>query len=179
MRQIWAKVGLIVIVVFALALIVLFFTCSREVKLEPQQPQQSPQPQQSAQPEPRQPEQQPLESAQPQRSPQPKPQQQAPPQPPEPEQSQQPEEPHVRAIVDVRSLRALLDDYKNRTGAFPTTAQGLGVLGGVGKDPWGNDYIYQFPSTRGRESYDLFSAGPDHQPDTPDDDWGEMEEPGE
>lgn len=37
------------------------------------------------------------------------------------------------------------------------------------KDPWGNDYIYQQPGKRNRDSYDLFSAGKDGQPGTADD----------
>ena len=141
-----AKIGLIVFC--ALALMGLFTTCQREVQLE-QQPQQSPQ-----------------SKPQPQQSPQPR-------QSPQPQQSEEPQELHARAVTDAHTVRSLLEDYKSRNGAYPTTGQGLEALGAARKDPWGGDYIYQCPSTRGRESYDFFSAGPDHRPDTPDDDWGE------
>jgi general secretion pathway protein G len=43
----------------------------------------------------------------------------------------------------------------------------------VPKDPWRNEYIYRNPGTKNQSGYDLFSAGPDRRPDTPDDDWGE------
>ena len=163
------KIGLIVFC--ALALMALLTTCRREVQLEQQspQPEQSPQPQQSPEPQ---------ESPQPQKSPRPRqsPQPQQSQEPQQSEESQQPQEPqelHARAVVDVHAAMTLLEDYKSRNGAYPTTGQALEALGAARKDPWGGDYIYQFPSTRGRESYDFFSAGPDHIPDTADDDWGE------
>ena len=97
---------------------------------------------------------------------------------PRPEPTQEPppeptpqEDTHTRIHVNVSELRTMLNDYQTRTGAFPTTLGALGAA--VPKDPWQRDYIYQSPSTRGRESYDLFSAGVDGRPDTPDDDWGE------
>jgi len=40
------------------------------------------------------------------------------------------------------------------------------------KDPWNNNYIYINPGRKNPSSYDLYSAGPDRAPDTPDDDWG-------
>lgn len=86
-------------------------------------------------------------------------------------------EPHDHVIADVSALRGKLDDYKSRMGEFPATVEGLRGLGiELPKDRWGHDYIYNSPSTRNRESYDLFSAGPDGLPDTPDDDWGELSE---
>ena len=39
-------------------------------------------------------------------------------------------------------------------------------------DPWGNTYIYVSPGRKNPDSYDLYSAGPDRKPDTPDDKWG-------
>ncbi len=45
-------------------------------------------------------------------------------------------------VTDVRALREQIKDYKNRSGAYPTTAQGLRVLGDAHKDPWGRDYVY-------------------------------------
>jgi general secretion pathway protein G len=40
------------------------------------------------------------------------------------------------------------------------------------KDPWGGDYIYRNPGLKNPGGYDLYSAGPDRQLDTGDDDWG-------
>jgi general secretion pathway protein G len=69
-----------------------------------------------------------------------------------------------------------LDNFK-----YPTTDQGLralvqqpsdpsirnwrpgGYLQRLTKDPWGNDYQYVSPGTRGRD-YDLYSLGADGQP---------------
>jgi hypothetical protein len=141
-----AKTGLIGF--HLLALMVLFTACKREAEVQPQhEATQSPvQPAQSPE--------QPAESPQAAASP-------------------QPQELHARVVADVRAFATQLEEYKTAKSAYPTTAQGLGVLGSAHKDPWDSDYIYQCPSTRNRESYDLFSAGPDHKPDTPDDDWGE------
>ena len=38
--------------------------------------------------------------------------------------------------------------------------------------PWGSDYVYRSPGLKNPGTYDLYSAGPDRIPDTPDDDWG-------
>ena len=39
-------------------------------------------------------------------------------------------------------------------------------------DPWHNNYIYINPGRKNPSGYDLYSAGQDRKPDTPDDDWG-------
>jgi general secretion pathway protein G len=74
-------------------------------------------------------------------------------------------------------------------GFYPTTEQGIQALvtqpdkdprparwyqlfREVPKDPWGNDYIYRCPGLKNPSGYDLYSAGPDRQADTADDDWG-------
>jgi outer membrane biosynthesis protein TonB len=85
---------------------------------------------------------------------------------------------HSRVVADVRALSEKLLEYNTRNGVYPTTGQGLRALGNAPKDPWQHDYIFESPSTRNRESYDLFSAGPDGLPDTPDDDWGDESESG-
>jgi len=68
--------------------------------------------------------------------------------------------------------------YKLDNFSFPTTAQGLQALvknpGGkknwrqlltsIDKDPWGNEYQYQFPGTRNPSSFDLWSFGADGVP---------------
>ncbi len=38
---------------------------------------------------------------------------------------------------------------------------------------WGSDYVYRSPGLKNPGTYDLYSAGPDRIPDTPDDDWGQ------
>ena len=62
--------------------------------------------------------------------------------------------------------------------SYPSTAQGLQALvtnpGGkknwrqllpkIDKDPWDNDYQYQFPGTKNPSSFDLWSFGADGQP---------------
>lgn len=81
---------------------------------------------------------------------------------------------------DIQSFETALSMYRLDTARYPSTAQGLGALvqkpddpsvrnwkpGGylqrVSKDPWGNEYRYAYPGTRGRE-YDLYSVGPDGQ----------------
>lgn len=84
-----------------------------------------------------------------------------------------------------------LSKYKMDMGTFPNTAEGLRALlidqgntshrpawkgpyldtqsPEVPNDPWGNSYIYVFPGTRNKNSYDLCSVGPDGQPGTEDD----------
>lgn len=66
-----------------------------------------------------------------------------------------------------------LDNYK-----YPTTGEGIKALvtstgkktwngpylDEMPKDPWGNEYQYQFPGTKNPNSYDLWSMGADGQP---------------
>jgi general secretion pathway protein G len=80
---------------------------------------------------------------------------------------------HSRVIADIRTLGTQLDHYKSLNGAYPTTAQGLAALVAAPKDPWLSDYVYRCPGIHNRDDYDAFSAGPDREPDTADDDWGE------
>ena len=79
--------------------------------------------------------------------------------------------PFVRA--DVRSIVEQLERYKADTGHYPTAGEGLRVIANVPQDPWRKDYVYRIPGTRHPDRYDLFSAGPDRRPDTPDDYWGD------
>ena len=91
--------------------------------------------------------------------------------------------------ADVQSIGTQLQLYESMNGFFPTTAQGLQALvtqpsndprptrwfqyfKQVPKDPWGSNYIYRNPGQKNAGGYDLFSAGPDRQADTADDDWG-------
>ena len=90
---------------------------------------------------------------------------------------------------DIQSIRTQLKVYESFNGFLPTTDQGLQalvtrpssdpqptrwtqLLDSVPKDPWHNDYIYINPGRKNPSGYDLYSAGPDRQPDTADDDWG-------
>jgi len=76
------------------------------------------------------------------------------------------------------ALEAPLFSYKANMGSYPTTQQGLKALlkspGGsnseqwsgpyikkLPKDPWKNDYQYEFPGKKNTNGYDLYSFGPD------------------
>lgn len=86
-----------------------------------------------------------------------------------------------KAKQDIQAIETALTMFKLDNFRFPSTDQGLtalvqqptdptirnwragGYLRKVSKDPWGNDYHYEFPGTRGGE-YDLYSLGADDQP---------------
>ena len=95
----------------------------------------------------------------------------------------------MRVQADIEAIKTQLQLYGNMNGFYPTTEQGLQALvtepqndprptrwyqlfKDRPKDPWGSDYIYRNPGLKNTGGYDLFSAGPDRQPDTADDDWG-------
>ena len=86
----------------------------------------------------------------------------------------------MKAKIQIQSLETALQLYKLDTGDYPSTKQGLPALvelpstgelakawreggylekGKVPLDPWGNDYIYLSPGTRG--DYDIISYGAD------------------
>ena len=83
----------------------------------------------------------------------------------------------VSEMVPIRSkLRAFKDD----TGAYPTTDEGLAALVSAGKlsetdlnDKFGNKYQYKGPSDPSSDGkageFELFSAGEDGKPSTSDD----------
>ena len=94
----------------------------------------------------------------------------------------QPEDARVaKAKKDIFSLVLALSMYRVDNSKFPTTEQGLtalvqrptdpsiqhwrpgGYLQNISKDPWGNDYHYEFPGTHGQE-YDVYTLGADNQP---------------
>jgi Type II secretion system (T2SS), protein G len=72
---------------------------------------------------------------------------------------------HVKISADIQQLNIELEDYRHSHGSYPKSIRSL-------RDPWGTDYIYVCPGKKNYGTYDLFSAGPDHRPDTADDDWG-------
>ena len=98
--------------------------------------------------------------------------------------------PQFRGVVDDAKLKTAqteiqvfenaLQRYSIDVGDFPTTEQGLRVLWSASslasgnwrgpylvkpkfRDPWGNDYIYRYPSTHQGYDYDLYSLGKDGQ----------------
>jgi general secretion pathway protein G len=86
-----------------------------------------------------------------------------------------------KAKQDIQAIESALVMFKLDNFKYPSTDQGLraliqqptdpsirnwrtgGYLQRASKDPWGNDYIYVFPGTRGGE-YDLYTLGADAQP---------------
>jgi len=86
----------------------------------------------------------------------------------------------AKAKQDILGLETALTMFRLDNSKYPSTDQGLmaliqqptdpsirrwrpgGYLQRVSKDPWGNDYQYVYPGTRGRE-YDLFTLGADGQ----------------
>lgn len=86
------------------------------------------------------------------------------------------------------SLKSSLVQYRIHNGDYPSTAEGLSALvtqpsgrerwkgpyvevsgGKIPLDPWGEEYIYRYPGTQNKGSYDLFSKGADKTQDTADD----------
>jgi general secretion pathway protein G len=95
----------------------------------------------------------------------------------------------MRVQADIQAIKTQLQLYESMNGFYPTTEQGLQALvtqpqndprptrwyqlfRELPKDPWGSDYVYRNPGLKNPGGYDLFSAGPDRQADTADDDWG-------
>ena len=86
----------------------------------------------------------------------------------------------TKAKQDIRAYETALNLYRMDNFRYPTTEQGLqslvtrpadpniknwkegGYIDGMKKDPWGNDYAYIAPGTRG--DYDLYTLGADGQP---------------
>lgn len=87
----------------------------------------------------------------------------------------------TKAAVQIKSIEEALALYKLDNGNFPSTEQGLtalaqkpatgliptryregGYLKKIPLDPWGNNYVYLSPGTRG--DYDLLSYGADGEP---------------
>lgn len=86
-----------------------------------------------------------------------------------------------------QQFKTSLTTYRIHMGSYPTTAEGLQALatapgnkadkwngpyvtdGKLPKDPWDEPYQYAYPGTRNKDSYDLWSKGPDKQSGTADD----------
>ncbi len=86
----------------------------------------------------------------------------------------------TKAKQDIRAYETALNLYRMDNFRYPSTEQGLealfkqptdpnirnwkqgGYIDGLKKDPWGNDYLYISPGTRGE--YDLYTLGADGKP---------------
>jgi general secretion pathway protein G len=89
------------------------------------------------------------------------------------------------AKVQISNFETAIGAFKTAVGRYPTTTEGLSVLvvepqnelgdwakpfmKNIPLDPWGNDYRYVCPGVHNTDSYDLWSFGPDGQPDGYDD----------
>ena len=92
----------------------------------------------------------------------------------------------VRVKGDIESYKTMLMLYQGQVGFLPSTEQGLKAL--ISKpetdprprnwrqfaqtplrDPWDQEYFYVFPGKHNPASYDIYSAGTDRKPETPDD----------
>lgn len=87
----------------------------------------------------------------------------------------------VKAKQDIRAYETALNLFRIDNYKYPTTDQGLaalvqqpgdttirnwkpgGYIGGLRKDPWGNDYQYVNPGSKGGTDYDLFTLGADNE----------------
>jgi general secretion pathway protein G len=98
----------------------------------------------------------------------------------------------VRVAADLQQIKTNLMQYQAANGFYPSTEQGLKALVEkpegdphprnwhqldtlVPRDPWDNEYQYRFPGKHNPKEYDLFSAGPDRNPDTEEDNIGNWE----
>jgi general secretion pathway protein G len=91
------------------------------------------------------------------------------------------------AANQIQIFGTALDLYRLDMADYPTTDEGLNALVAVPRDsdrndrwqgpymerlpddPWGKPYRYAYPGTQNRESYDLWSSGPDGKTGTADD----------
>lgn len=91
------------------------------------------------------------------------------------------------------SIKLPLTSYRIHMGDYPSTAEGLQALvtppanrasqwhgpyldgGKLPVDPWGQPYVYRYPGSKNKTSYDIFSKGVDQAEGTKDDigNWSE------
>jgi general secretion pathway protein G len=91
-----------------------------------------------------------------------------------------------RVQTDLLGLKESLAAYQLETGTLPTTEQGLQALWARPTtepipehwramldepllDPWQHPYQYRNPGKHNPDRYDIYSVGPDGQPETDDD----------
>ena len=86
-----------------------------------------------------------------------------------------------------QTMKTNLTTYRIHMGSYPSTSEGLQALitppssktdrwngpyiegGKIPVDHWGEPYQYAYPGQRNKDSYDLWSKGPDRQTGTADD----------
>lgn len=74
---------------------------------------------------------------------------------------------HDMTKVTLQQVADALDLYKLKIGQYPTNEQGLKVLTEgdapqlrkIPIDAWNNEIQYQYPGTRGKAKYDIWSYG--------------------
>jgi general secretion pathway protein G len=98
----------------------------------------------------------------------------------------------VKVKSDIQQIRTNLLLYQANNGFYPSTDQGLKALvvkpeseprprnwqpidTELRRDPWDKEYFYVYPGQRNPKEYDIFSAGPDRNPDTEEDNIGNWE----
>lgn len=91
-----------------------------------------------------------------------------------------------RVKADITTFIGALGKYELDNGVLPSTEQGLGALTDRPSarpvpnnwkptlkrslvDPWGHAYNYRRPAQKDKGAYDIYSNGPDEQPNTADD----------
>lgn len=95
----------------------------------------------------------------------------------------------VKVAGDLQQIKTNLMMYQAQNGFYPSTTQGLKALvekpdteprprnwrqldSIVPRDPWDMEYQYRFPGKHNPKEYDIFSAGPDRNPETEEDNIG-------
>lgn len=89
------------------------------------------------------------------------------------------------AQTQISTLGTALDSYEVDVGSYPSSSEGLNALmvkpgnitGWRGPymkqeiplDPWGHEYVYEFPGKHSDGRYDLMSLGPDGRAGNEDD----------
>jgi len=98
----------------------------------------------------------------------------------------------VRVAADLQQLKTNLMMYQAANGFYPSTEQGLKALiekpdsdpkprnwhqidTQIPRDPWDLEYFYRYPGKHNPKEYDIWSAGPDRNPDTEEDNIGNWE----
>lgn len=85
----------------------------------------------------------------------------------------------AKAATDIATLSGLLNTFRLDTDRFPTSEEGLEALRvqpadvqnwkgpyttkPLPTDPWGNEYLYEWPGAAGDDSFILMSLGADGQ----------------
>ena len=88
------------------------------------------------------------------------------------------------AVTQISTFKTALDAFEVDNGYYPKGRNGLldlvqkprdsvnwhgPYLESIPKDPWGNDYLYEFPGKHNPNSFDIMSMGPDGRSGNEDD----------